>query len=40
MENTEPKELTARRELRDKWIKVYTETLEKYPNLKAWLDFI
>lgn len=39
MENTEPKELTARRELRDKWIKVYTETLEKYPNLKAWLDF-
>lgn len=39
MENNEPKELTARRELRDKWIKVRTETLEKYPNLKTWLDF-
>lgn len=26
-------------ELRDKWVKVYTKTLEKYPNIKCWLDF-
>ena len=39
MENQEPKERTASRELRDKWTKVYTETLEKYPNIMTWLDF-
>ena len=39
MENKEPKELTASRELKDKWVKVYTETLEKYPNIRIWLDF-
>jgi len=39
MGNKELKELTTSRELRDKWIKFYTETLEKYPNIKTWLDF-
>lgn len=39
MKNKKPKELMDCKELRDKWAKVYTETLEKYPNIKIWLDF-
>lgn len=39
MENHVPKELTASKELRDKWVNVYTEILEKYPNIKTWIDF-
>lgn len=39
MKNQKSKELTASGELRDKWMKVYIKTLERYPNIKCWLDF-
>lgn len=39
VENEQNESTLMSRELRDKWVKVYTETIDKYPNIKAWLDF-
>ena len=39
VENGQNESTPTSMELRDKWEKVYTKTLEKYPNIKCWLDF-